>query len=124
MTRARILLFASVLSLGSLAAACGGGPGNSYVPASQADAMFNGHVAQVVAIQYFNFTPRSVTIYAGQTVEWKWQDFPTPHNVTFAGFASPSQASGDYFHTFTTPGTFDYRCTLHEDMSGEVIVLP
>ena len=35
----------------------------------------------------------TVTIHAGQTVEWKWEDAPAEHNVSFGDFVSPVQAS-------------------------------
>ena len=28
----------------------------------------------------------------------------------------------DPLHTFTAPGTYDYRCTLHGGMGGRVVV--
>jgi plastocyanin len=32
--------------------------------------------------------------------------------------------SGTYSHTFTTPGTYHYQCTIHSGMTGVVIVTP
>lgn len=124
MNRARLSLFALVVSLGTVAAACGGGPGSSYVPESQAAMKYGGPVAVVVKIEYGNFAPSTVTIHAGQTVEWVWDDAPTPHDVAFADFSSPAQATGTYFHMFLEPGTYPYSCTLHPDMTGKVVVLP
>ncbi len=70
-----------------------------------------------------SFVPRSVTIHAGQTVEWKWDDSSVPQNVTFApGFHSATQTSGTYFHTFDTAGVYPYSSTIHFDTRGEVIV--
>ena len=80
--------------------------------------------AAVVEIKFVSFLPGKVTIHAGQTVEWKWEDSPVAHNVTFSGFSTTTQTDGTFFHTFNTPGTFSYRCTVHATMSGEVVVLP
>ena len=127
MTRAfatRSLLVAALLGLGVTAAACGGAPGASYAPAGTVNSTYHGPVAAVVKLQYRNFLPHAVTIHTGQTVEWEWDDYPYPHNVTFSGFASPTQASGTYYHTFTSPGTYWYRSTTRGNMTGEVVVLP
>jgi plastocyanin len=70
-----------------------------------------------------SFVPTSVTIRAGQTVEWRWDDSSLPQNVTFAaGFHSATQTSGSYSHTFDTPGVYPYTSTIHFDTNGEVIV--
>jgi plastocyanin len=70
-----------------------------------------------------SFVPTSVTIRAGQTVEWRWDDSSVPQNVTFAaGFHSATQTSGTYSHTFETPGVYPYSSTIHFGTSGEVIV--
>ena len=46
---------------------------------------------------------------------------PNPGSVTFS---SGNFASGVFVHTFTTDGTYDYRCTLHASMgmTGQVVV--
>jgi plastocyanin len=69
-----------------------------------------------------SFVPTSVTIHAGQTVEWKWDDSSVPQNVTFAGFQSATQTTGTYFHTFEAPGVFPYTSTVHFEQSGQVVV--
>jgi plastocyanin len=68
------------------------------------------------------FVPTSVTIRAGQTVEWTWDDSSVPQNVTFAGFQSATQTTGTYFHTFDTPGVYPYISTIHFQINGEVVV--
>jgi plastocyanin len=45
-----------------------------------------------------------------------------PHDVAGDGWSSEVQQLGTYKHTFDTPGTFDYRCHVHEGMAGRVIV--
>lgn len=76
----------------------------------------------VVVLQNFSFNPSVVTIKPGQTVEWIWRDKGAPHNVTFSNFHSATITAGAYYHTFDTPGTYYYICTLHYNMTGEVIV--
>lgn len=78
----------------------------------------------VVVMEHYSFAPAVVTIKAGQTIEWSWRDPRVPHNVTFANFHSATKINGVYYHTFTTPGAYPYFCTLHYNMTGEVIVTP
>jgi plastocyanin len=114
-----------VLVMGVGATACSSG---QNVPADQmGTALPSGpHPAPstVVILQSFSFDPSVVTIKAGQTIEWIWEDHGAPHNVTFAGFHSPTLTAGTYYHTFTTPGTYPYSSTLNYTMKGEVIVTP
>jgi plastocyanin len=114
----------ALLALGLLLSACSSSynvpvntAGNGGETSSQTPAV-------VVTLKYVSFEPGRVTIHVGQTVEWKWEDAPIAHNVTFAGFASPTQATGTFFHTFDTPGVYPYRCTIHATMVAEVVVLP
>jgi len=72
------------------------------------------------------FTPPSVTISAGHTVEWTFQD-ANPHTVTAddGSFTSPKTglASGKtYSHTFGQAGTYNYHCFIHPQMLGTVVV--
>ncbi len=88
-----------------------------------------------------SFSPPTVTIQAGQTVQWNWA--AGGHTVTSmtAGtctpdnaYCSPSDTScstgttsasgASYCHTFPTAGTFDYACVPHCDlgMKGTVVV--
>ena len=77
-----------------------------------------------VVITNLSFIPARVTITAGETVTWKWDDSLTPHNVSFDndGPVSPTQVGGTWSHTFATPGKYRYRCTVHNNMAAEVVV--
>lgn len=71
------------------------------------------------------YQPAQLTIEDGQTVVWTNRGF-TPHTVTALGgeFDSERLNAGESFKvTFTTPGTFAYKCTIHPSMRGEVTVL-
>jgi plastocyanin len=81
-----------------------------------------GPVAATVTLIHTSFAPAVVAINAGQTVEWKWDDGQVPHNVTFDTFHSSTKIAGTYFHTFNTPGVYYYRCTIHINMVGTVVV--
>ena len=78
----------------------------------------------IVKIQDFAYTPTSVTIEAGQTVEWINEDSAqhtaTAHDGTFK---SPNLNKGDKFsHTFAKAGTYTYYCAFHRGMRGTVVV--
>ena len=80
------------------------------------------------------FEPTEVTIQAGETVEWVWPAGSLDHNVVPDGTqptSSGTLADGpkEYSFTFTTAGTYNYRCANHGGiggvgMSGTVIVEP
>ncbi|MHB8410891.1 MAG: cupredoxin domain-containing protein [Candidatus Acidiferrales bacterium] len=117
------------------------------------------------------FFKNTITIHAGDTVEWSNHDPVTPHTITFgadppkpavpsanvtvdadgarhamvtsptdnvhSGFivAAPQERIGlplsppgvtRFRVTFTRPGTYPYRCVLHDNlgMVGKVVVLP
>jgi nitrite reductase (NO-forming) len=77
------------------------------------------------------YTPPTLTVPAGTTVTWKNLD-STLHTVTSGSaesgqsgtvFDSSYMPGGKTFQwTFSTAGTFDYYCTLHPFMKGQVVV--
>ena len=82
------------------------------------------------------YAPENVTVVIGvnNTVEWTNNDTQnggTDHTVTSlsvpsgaASFDSGILAEGATFtQTFTTPGTYEYHCTIHAWMTGSVVVL-
>ena len=101
------------------------------------------NAAAVVMMGFESYSPTTVTIHAGDAVEWQNTSLIT-HTVTddakLAGKAAdsglpsgaPSFNSGDipagqvYVRTFTVPGTYRYFCIHHEDdgMLGTVVVTP
>jgi plastocyanin len=114
----RRLLVSVLAAVGvAVAAGCGGSPKSAAPPATVAP-----NSGAVVVIKNIAFSPQTVTISAGQTVVWKFDDGGVAHNVTFDGFRSPDRTSGTYQHTFTTPGVYKYQCTIHSGMDGTVIV--
>jgi plastocyanin len=75
------------------------------------------------------FTPKDVTVTAGEAVTWRWSD--SGHNVQVDAaaeqFDSGYKSSGGTFaHTFTTPGTYEFYCDPHrgDGMRGTVTVTP
>lgn len=73
-----------------------------------------------------SFAPTTATISRGGTVTWV-NASNTVHNITFTPAAGVPEniadhATGVNTRTFNTAGTFAYRCTNHENMSGVVEV--
>jgi plastocyanin len=71
------------------------------------------------------FDPTTVSVTAGQSVEWDFTDTSTPHTVTADdnSFDSCSQNSGfKFLVTFSKAGDVKYHCTLHAQMLGTVKV--
>lgn len=71
------------------------------------------------------FAPRVVNITSGSSVTWQFSG--ARHNVTFAtlqpaGGNVPDTDGGSASRTFTAPGTYDYICTRHSGMTGQVMV--
>jgi amicyanin len=78
----------------------------------------------VVHISNFTFNAPTVTVPLGSTVTWV-NDDDIPHTVvaTNRSFKSKPLDTDDRFSfTFTTPGSYDYFCSLHPHMTGKVVV--
>ncbi|MDG6926132.1 MAG: cupredoxin domain-containing protein [Nitrososphaerota archaeon] len=91
--------------------------------------------------QSLNFQPSAITVVVGvnNTIVFKDEDTPVPHNVWFlsvpAGATNPNTAAGQssYYqlsdgqsvtYTLTTPGTYDYNCQFHPAwMKGTITVV-
>ena len=88
----------------------------------QSFAAEGGHV-QIVNNQ---FQPAALTVPAGTTVRWVWVQGATEHNIVPDATEPASSTIEDYpfvyQHTFATPGTYDYNCTVHAGMSGTITV--
>jgi plastocyanin len=89
---------------------------------------FPGASAQAAApevdIDQFTFTPQHVTVKTGTTVTWI-NDDDVPHTVASSTkfFKSKALDTKDKFSfTFTTPGTYEYFCSLHPHMTGAIVV--
>jgi plastocyanin len=81
-----------------------------------------------VAIREFKFEPATVTVHAGDTVEWKNED-NVAHTATADDKAqSPAFDSGSiqtgaaWRYVAQKKGTENYTCTFHPNMKGELIV--
>jgi plastocyanin len=85
---------------------------------------FAGTGDAAVKIDDFTFTPKSMAVKAGTTVTWTNQD-DIPHTVASNTklFRSSALDTKDKFSfTFTTPGSYEYFCSLHPHMTGVIVV--
>src|ERR1700730_8222511 len=79
-----------------------------------------------IIIDQFTFTPQRVTGKAGATVAWI-NDDGLPHTVASSTKVFKSKAldtSDKFSFTFTTPGVYEYFCSLHPHMTGAIVVEP
>lgn len=77
-----------------------------------------------VSMQDFSFSPQEVTVKVGDVVQWR-NNGNVPHNSVSRTGAWQSQnlQPGQTFpHKFNQTGTFVYDCTLHEGMTGTIVV--
>lgn len=82
----------------------------------------DGAGSSTVVLKGVKFSPESVSVKAGETVTWEWDDGTIPHDVSGEGFKSEVQESGTFEHTFSEAGVFEYKCTVHPTMTGSVEV--
>ena len=77
-----------------------------------------------VKIDNFTFNPATITVKAGTTVTWTNKD-DIPHTVVATAKAFKSKAldtSDKFSFTFTTPGSYEYFCSLHPHMKASIVV--
>ena len=82
--------------------------------------------ATVQATDNLAFTPQNVTVNVGQVLEWK-NTGQIMHTITFSGAQScltdaALNGGSTWDVTFTQAGTFDFKCTIHPQMTGVVTV--
>jgi plastocyanin len=78
------------------------------------------------SIDNFVFKPDTITVRAGTTVVWE-NDDDIPHTVVALDGAFRSQAldtEDKFSFTFAQAGMFEYFCSLHPRMKGQVVVTP
>ena len=111
MTR-RSLFTAATLQVAILA-------GVAIVPTTSARA-----ADAMVKIDNFTFAPKSLAVKAGTTVTWDNED-DIPHTVASSAKLFKSKVldtGGTFSFTFTTPGVYEYFCSLHPHMTGTIVV--
>jgi len=82
------------------------------------------NAAGAVSIDNFTFNPQRLAIKAGTTVTWTNKD-DIPHAIAAVSTLFRSKTldtDNAYSFTFTTPGSYQYFCSLHPHMTGMIVV--
>jgi plastocyanin len=111
-------LLATVLVFGLTGAACGGGGDSNCT--SQTAAKLTG----TLEIKNFSFNPSCVTVASGATISLSNSD-PRGHAFTVKGTdvdVAVAYNGGVGEATAPAPGTYDFYCRLHPEMTGTIIV--
>jgi plastocyanin len=111
----RLVLVALAGLLALALSACGTSGATTTAPATDQG-------GPTVAIQDLAHTPERLTVPAGATVTWAFRDGAIAHDVKGPGFKSEVMAEGAFTHRFTQPGSYQYRRTLHPNMTGTIEV--
>ena len=77
-----------------------------------------------VMIEQYAYGPANLNVDQGDTVTWTNHD-SVEHDVVVtsgpASFRSPMLSQGEsWSHTFTTPGSYSYICSIHPEMRASV----
>jgi plastocyanin len=117
MRRLPALLVPVVLAATVVLAGCGGGGGGGGADAAPVTGVTE------VAAKDNRFTPAAIQVPAGTEVTWRFEDGFVPHDVKADGFSSGEpRRKGTFAHSFAQPGTYAYHCTVHDGMTGRVVV--
>jgi len=111
----RYLAPAIVLAFTMGLAACLSGSGTSASTPAVVD-------ATEVHARDLQFEPQAIQVKPGTTVTWSFEDGAVAHDVRGDGFSSPVKKTGTFTYRFDQAGTFQFRCTLHGNMTGRVVV--
>jgi plastocyanin len=124
---ARLLAALTLLILGVVA--CGGTASPTASTGSPTIGIAGGRLGTAAVIisatDQNRFDPAVQHATVGQVIEWRNTGLIT-HNVVFrddASIGDPVLAGGGVWQVkFTSAGTYQYSCTLHEGMVGTIVV--
>ena len=85
-----------------------------------------GATGNAIEVKDFVFKPEKATVKVGSKVAWTFKD-DAAHNVEAVGGGEPTKSpdlkdGGIFDFTFTKPGLVNYRCGIHNYMTGTVMV--
>jgi plastocyanin len=116
---------ALICALASIALAGCGGRDNGGTPAVPTSIVATS--PGEVVIQNIAFNPETISVQAGGTVTWRFDDGGVPHTVSSdanspAAFDSGQLATGTFPFRFKVAGRYPYHCNVHKKMHGVVTV--
>jgi plastocyanin len=93
-------------------------------PSTSAAAAGARPAANTIVIKNFTFAPRTLTVAKGTSLTVRNTDGVThTFTATDGSFDTGDIPSGtSKVVRLTTPGTFSYRCNIHQSMTGTVVV--
>ena len=145
----RRLLFAPLVALTLLIAACSSSGGSataspatgSSAAAGASPAVASGGAAggaacatapegataaETVTIKDFKFAPQPVEAKVGDVVAWTNQDASTPHSATLDNGACDTKTingGSTAMLVFNTPGTYTYHCSIHPSQMKDYTIV-
>ncbi|WP_229390311.1 cupredoxin family copper-binding protein [Methanosarcina sp. DH2] len=129
-----IIIFLIILGVLFAAGCAENGNSDEPSPSTPAEEVDNGEAAGTeetvtgaeseiidIEIRDYKYIPQNLTVKVGQTVRWTNND-TVLHDVVGSSIESEYLQKGETFtYTFEEVGTYQYICTLHPWMEGEVI---
>jgi plastocyanin len=94
-------------------------------PSSARSATGGGGGGSTIVIKNFAFAPDSLTVQPGTTVSVKNEDGVTHTLSSTTGKFDTGNVASDHTVRFTAPsvpGTYPYRCDIHQYMTGTLVV--
>jgi plastocyanin len=121
----------AICLLAVVPATAGAGAGRGGSAPTATAAVSKKPVKRKVAVENYYYGPAKETIAKGSTLTWVWPvDGADSHDVVLGKgpkgvkkFQSDiATAAYTYKHTFTVPGRYHIICSLHDEMTMDVIV--
>ncbi len=128
MTSRRAGLLSAVLLAGALAACGGGADDDAPATPVAASGPPDAQTVRVLGTEGLDFEPAAVRAAVGTLTLTLTNEGGPPHDLVFSDEALPrigavsegQEESATY--VFDTAGTFDFVCTFHPGMQGQVVV--
>jgi plastocyanin len=101
----------------------GSGSGNSSGSGSGSSGSGGNSSSGAVSMIYSSFSPANLSVAKGSTVTWTNKDGMTHTTTSDAGDWDLSVAPGaSKSMTFNNAGTYKYHCSIHQYMTGSIVV--
>jgi plastocyanin len=120
----RLIKIMCLVTLAASAVACGNSNDSPTAPTPPNGSTSVSIVSGASALTTTAYTPNPISIAVGGTVTWINND-TTAHTATANGGAFDTGSiapGGNASKTFSTAGSFPYRCTIHPGMVGTITV--